>query len=172
MPIGQPNLNIVPDKLSDIAENKPVVETPEQELEPAEVTQAVELTDMQGKSYQGIFILRVPTLADTLNIDRMKVRLSDGIPMSSLDPAAAAFFTALATCYVMFAQEPKDSGRIDAAPGWWHTMTTKELPPQLIWALYDALRGHAQRYFRFDPETGESTTGRCVVKLGERRGSN
>lgn len=172
MPIGQPTVSIVPDKLSDIAENKPVVEAKQEELEPAEVTQAVQLTDMEGKSYEGTFILRVPTLADKLNIERMKVRLSDGIPMDSLDSVASAFFTALATCYVMFAPEAKDSGRIEAAPAWWHAMTTKELPPQLIWALYDALRDHAERYFRPDPETGKSTTGRCVVQLGERRGNN
>lgn len=168
MPIGQPTITPIQEKISDIAENKPLALVESEVLEPACVTQFVQLTDLNGKSYEGEFILRIPTVEDTRKIEIMKVRLADGVPLDSLDSNAATFFTALATCYVMFAANSKGIDDIDTAPGWWHAMSTNELPPQLIWALYDALRDHAHKYFRPDSKTGASTTGRCMVQLTKR----
>lgn len=168
MPIGQPVVKDIAGTMSNlVSESKE-----EQPLEPLEVSQHVKMTDKNGVTYEGDFILRIPTVGDMRKIEVTKSMLADGVPVSSLDPSAVSFLHALATCYVMFAAKGKDSGEMDAAPAWWHTMSMDDVPPQLIWALHDAVRDHENRYFRPDAATGRSTTGRCVVELTKRSGDD
>lgn len=167
MPSGIPEIEKTPDSINDMGKVKAVVD----EIEPAEVIQPVKMTDINGTEYEGSFILRVPTSQDYMNIEKMKVRLAGGVPLAMFDPDAADFITAMATCYIMFAALPKGGEKNNPAPAWWNTMKTSEIPGELISQLNDAVRDHAARYFRYDPETGRNTSGRCVVEFGERIGT-
>jgi hypothetical protein len=168
MPADTPELKRIPQTAEDLVANK--IDIPENvELEPAEVVQPVYITDINGDPFEGNFILRLITSDDDMLASQMKLRLCGGAPIHLLSPGEQAMFDAYAMCIVMF---QKVEGKIDAAPPWWYKKPRRELPPELIGELYNALRSHTDRYFRRNPETGEIETGRCVVKFGERRGAN
>jgi hypothetical protein len=168
MPADITEFKRIPQTAEDLVANKALV--PENvALEPMEIAQPVYITDINGDPFEGDFILRLITSDDEMLASQVKLRLAGGAPINLLSSGEQAMFDAYAVCTVMF---QKQEGKIDAAPAWWYKKPRRELPPELFGELYGALRSHAERYFRRNPETGEIETGRCIVKLGERRGQN
>lgn len=168
MPADIPELKAVPQTAEDLVANR--VPVPKNvALEPMEVVQPVYITDINGNPFEGEFILRVITPDDDMNASRMKIALAGGAPIHLLSAGEQAMFDAYAMCIVMF---QKTEGKVDAAPSWWYTKPRRELPPELVGEMYNALRSHTELYFRRNPETGKIETGRCVVEFGERRGAH
>lgn len=148
--------------MAEIAEGTPIQS--EDELEPEEVILDVECIDCNNKHHVGAFILRCVKNNDINQIEKIKVGLGGGKPLSLFPVSAMLWMNAIATCSWMFRKGSGSNGT-DPAPAWWYAATVDDLPLDLFLELADAVQDHSERYFRRNPETGKVEKGRGMVKI-------
>jgi hypothetical protein len=124
---------------------------PKRKLRPAEITQKVVYTLIDGTVLEGVFIIRLPSLGDDLKIAQTRARLLDGVPWASLPLADQVLIDSFATCEVMFYDVDRTR-----APEWWYSRGVDCLESELIIGLATKCKEHAERYFRGSAGQGGS----------------
>jgi len=134
-----------------------------EDLEPEEIVVDVECIDSKGITHTGGFIIRIPTNDQLLEIERRKVLLAGGHPLSLFQLGALEAFNDIATCAVMF-HKGSNPEQAAPAPHWWYD-NWNDLPIGLFTGLAGHVRDHSDRYFRADARQGEGAKGRGYVSL-------
>lgn len=108
----------------------------------------------QDPMLEGVFTIRVPSLADDAEIARLKVVYSGGLNWAALDPADQQLFEAMALCHVLVVKKPAFFNR-----------PIRELDRTLILGIAGAIRQWEVDYFRGSPDASQGEAGESRLEI-------
>lgn len=98
----------------------------------------IDVTDARGKQWRGDFVAKAPTLADMINIGRLKASY---LPQGAIDDPAAAGITEM-ICHLAVVLVEK--------PSWWKPLEFHDVAA--LYAVYEEVTAYERR-FRGEPDS-------------------
>lgn len=128
--------------------------------EPVEPTYEFTITDkITGK--KGLFVSRVPTVADRIHMGRARAKLAGGMPWVSMPEEVQGLINCIAACSFCLIQKPD-----------WFKDVMASMTLHVILVVGEEVLAHHERWFRGLGRMGEGETYRSYVEVTPRVGAS
>ena len=129
------------------------------------ITVTVENYEVTPGVYRsGVFVMRLPTLADEAAIETKAVQIAAPARLADMDSIGQDFMRACAEIMVLGAADPSGKGAAGSVPPWYST-SSPEIRRDLVIRVATAFLEGRQRMFHHPEPEGEGAVKRPVLAV-------